>query len=53
MKKVNLRLIVLVAMCAQVHAGSLEPPSGPDSPLSAMCSLEAIYQRLLTGTNVA
>ena len=53
MQKIRLSLIVLVAMCAQVFAGSLEPPAGPDSAASAMYSIEAIYQRLSTGTNVA
>ena len=53
MKIVKLSLIVLVCMCAQVFAGSLEPPAGPDSAASAMYSIEAIYQRLSDGTDGA
>ena len=53
MSKVNLSLIVIVCISAQVFAGSLEPPAGPDDEASAMYSIEAIYQRLSTGTNVA
>ena len=44
-------MIVLVCMCARVFAGSLEPPAGPESPLSAMYTIEAVYQRLLAGTD--
>jgi len=50
MQKIRLSLIVLVCICTQGFAGSLEPPAGPDSPLSAMYSIEAIYQRLSDGT---
>ena len=53
MQKVKLSLIVLVCISAQVFAGSLYPPAGPDSPDSAMYSIEAIYQRLLAGTDGA
>ena len=53
MQKIRLSLIVLVCICTQGFAGSLEPPAGPDSVDSAMYSIEAIYQRLSTGTNVA
>ena len=46
-------LFILLSTCMQVLAGNLEPPAGPDDPASAMYSIEAIYQRLSTGTNVA
>ena len=53
MQKIRLGLIVLVCISTKIFAGSLEPPAGPDSTNSAMYSIEAIYQRLSTGTNVA
>ena len=49
----RLGLMVVIGLSTQVFAGTLEAPAGPDSPDSAMYSIEAIYQRLSTGTNIA
>ena len=46
-------LIVFIGLSSLVFAGNIEPPAGPNDPASAMYSIEAIYQRLSTGTNVA
>ena len=46
-------LFILLSTSVHTLAGNLEPPAGPNDPASAMYSIEAIYQRLSTGTNVA
>ncbi len=48
-------LIIWLVICMMslgnygVFAGSLDAPGGPESPLSAMYSLESVYNRLDTG----
>ena len=46
-------LMVLFGLSAQILAGNIEPPAGPNDPASAMYTIEAVYQRLLAGADGA